>query len=384
MKKLVCLILTLLLAAGTLAGCHGTLVPDTTAVQTEAPGETQESGETGETQESQEAQETPGKDSTFVVPETFDTTKEIKLTFWLKNDNNKTQVGIYEKAMNDFMALYPNVTITAKKYTDYGEIYNDVITNIATKTTPNVCITYPDHIATYLTGKDTMVGLDELMADEKFGLGGSELKFDSPKTDEIVPKFLADNSNAIIVNAGDGAHEHPTQALLDMLTIEEKLGTLEGKNVTIIGDIRHSRVARSNLWGMSTMGAHVTLCGPSTLVPRNTDLMNHVTWEPDVKKAVANADAIIALRLQKERMDDALLPSMREYRNTFGITEELLECAKDKVIIMHPGPINRGVELDSDIADGEHSVILDQVTNGVAVRMAVLFLLAGGRNNENA
>ena len=199
-----------------------------------------------------------------------------------------------------------------------------------------------------------------------------------------VPKFLADNSNAIIVNAGDGAHEHPTQALLDMLTIEEKLGTLEGKNVTIIGDIRHSRVARSNLWGMSTMGAHVTLCGPSTLVPRNTDLMNHVTWEPDVKKAVANADAIIALRLQKERMDDALLPSMREYHNTFGITEELLECAKDKVIIMHPGPINRGVELDSDIADGEHSVILDQVTNGVAVRMAVLFLLAGGRNNENA
>ncbi|MCQ2055521.1 MAG: aspartate carbamoyltransferase catalytic subunit [Fibrobacter sp.] len=199
-----------------------------------------------------------------------------------------------------------------------------------------------------------------------------------------VPKFLADNSKAIIVNAGDGAHEHPTQALLDMLTIEEKLGTLEGKNVTIIGDIRHSRVARSNLWGMTTMGAHVTLCGPSTLVPRNTSLMDHVTWEPDVKKAVKDADAIIALRLQKERMDDALLPSMREYRNTFGITNELLEYAKDKVLIMHPGPINRGVELDSEIADGEHSVILDQVTNGVAVRMAVLFLLAGGRANENA
>jgi len=199
-----------------------------------------------------------------------------------------------------------------------------------------------------------------------------------------VPKFLADNSNAIIVNAGDGAHEHPTQALLDMLTIEEKLGTLEGKNVTIVGDIRHSRVARSNLWGMTTMGAHVTLCGPSTLVPRNTELMDKVTWESDVKKAVKNADAIIALRLQKERMDDALLPSMREYRHTFGITQELLECAKDKVLIMHPGPINRGVELDSEIADGEHSVILDQVTNGVAVRMAVLFLLAGGRPNENA
>jgi aspartate carbamoyltransferase catalytic subunit len=196
-----------------------------------------------------------------------------------------------------------------------------------------------------------------------------------------VPQFLADNSNAIIVNAGDGAHEHPTQALLDMLTVEEKLGTLEGKNVTIVGDIRHSRVARSNLWGMTTMGAHVTLCGPSTLVPRNTELMNKVTWESDVKKAVKNADAIIALRLQKERMDDALLPSMREYRNTFGITRELLACAKDKVLIMHPGPINRGVELDSEIADGENSVILNQVTNGVAVRMAVLYLLAGGRAN---
>jgi len=196
-----------------------------------------------------------------------------------------------------------------------------------------------------------------------------------------VPKFLADNSDAIIVNAGDGAHEHPTQALLDMLTIEEKLGTLEGKNVTIVGDIRHSRVARSNLWGMTTMGAHVTLCGPSTLVPRNTELMDKVTWETDVKKAVKDADAIIALRLQKERMDDALLPSMREYRNTFGITHELLECAKDKVLIMHPGPINRGVELDSEIADGDNSVILNQVTNGVAVRMAVLYLLAGGRAN---
>ena len=201
-----------------------------------------------------------------------------------------------------------------------------------------------------------------------------------------VPKFLAEHSNAIIVNAGDGAHEHPTQALLDMLTVEEKLGTLEGKKVTIVGDIRHSRVARSNIWGMTTMGAHVTLCGPSTLVPRNTELLQYkelgnVSWESDVERAVKDADVIIALRLQKERMDDALLPSMREYRNFFGITENVLAQAKDKVLIMHPGPINRGVELDSDIADGDHSVILDQVTNGVAVRMAVLFLLAGGRAN---
>lgn len=205
-----------------------------------------------------------------------------------------------------------------------------------------------------------------------------------------VPKFLAEHSNAIIVNAGDGAHEHPTQSLLDMLTVEEKLGTLEGKKVAIVGDIRHSRVARSNIWGMTTMGAHVTLCGPSTLVPCNTELLQYkelagsVSWETDVYKAVEDADAVIALRLQKERMDDALLPSMREYRNFFGITEKVLSEAKDKVILMHPGPINRGVELDSDIADGEHSVILDQVTNGVAVRMAVLYLLAGGRANENA
>lgn len=197
-----------------------------------------------------------------------------------------------------------------------------------------------------------------------------------------VPKFLAEHSNAIVVNAGDGAHEHPTQALLDMLTIEEKLGTLENKKITIVGDIRHSRVARSNIWGMTTMGASVTLCGPSTLIPRNTDLLGNVTWENNVERAVQDADAIIALRLQKERMDDALLPSMREYRNFFGVTERVLSQAKDSTLIMHPGPINRGVELDSDVADGSHSVILDQVTNGVTVRMSVLFLLSGGRFNE--
>lgn len=197
-----------------------------------------------------------------------------------------------------------------------------------------------------------------------------------------VPKFLAEHSNAIVVNAGDGAHEHPTQALLDMLTIEEKLGTLENKKITIVGDIRHSRVARSNIWGMTTMGASVTLCGPSTLIPRNTDLLGNVTWENNVERAVQDADAIIALRLQKERMDDALLPSMREYRNFFGVTERVLSQAKDSTLIMHPGPINRGVELDSDVADGSHSVILDQVTNGVAIRMSVLFLLSGGRFNE--
>lgn len=196
-----------------------------------------------------------------------------------------------------------------------------------------------------------------------------------------VPKFLAENSGAIIVNAGDGAHEHPTQALLDMFTMEQRLGDLAGRTVAIVGDIRHSRVARSNIWGLAAMGAKVRLCGPSTLVPHNTGLFP-AEWVSDVREAVHGADAVIALRLQKERMDDSLLPSMREYRNFFGITREVLAEAKPEVLIMHPGPINRGVEIDSDVADGANSVILDQVTNGVAVRMAVLYLLSGGRANE--
>ncbi len=197
-----------------------------------------------------------------------------------------------------------------------------------------------------------------------------------------VPKFLADNSKAIILNAGDGANEHPTQALLDMFTIEQKLGSLAGKRIAIVGDIRHSRVARSNVWGMTTLGAHVTLCGPSTLLPRNREYFPSVTWENDVRRAVHDADAVIALRLQKERMEDSLLPSLREYRNFFGITQDVLKNAKDSVLIMHPGPINRGVELDSEIADGDNSVILEQVTNGVAIRMSALYLLSGGRASE--
>lgn len=197
-----------------------------------------------------------------------------------------------------------------------------------------------------------------------------------------VPQFLADHSNAIVLNAGDGANEHPTQALLDMFTIEQKLGDLKGKRVAIIGDIRHSRVARSNMWGLTAMGAEVTLCGPSTLVPHSPEFFEGVRFESDVRQAVQNADAVITLRLQKERMDDSLLPSMREYRNFFGITHDVLENAEKQVLIMHPGPINRGVEMDSEIADGSNSVILEQVTNGVAVRMAALYLLSGGRAGE--
>ncbi|MDR0517765.1 MAG: aspartate carbamoyltransferase catalytic subunit [Fibromonadaceae bacterium] len=199
--------------------------------------------------------------------------------------------------------------------------------------------------------------------------------------DTGVPKFLAEHTGAVIVNAGDGAHEHPTQALLDIFTIESNLGNLKGKVVTIVGDIKHSRVARSNVWGLSALGAKVRFCAPPTLMPRNMSMFP-VEIFGDVRKAVEGADAIIALRLQKERMDDSLLPSIREYRNFYGITKQTLEKAKDNVLIMHPGPINRGVELDSDIADGENSVILDQVTNGVAIRMSVLFLLSGGKAGE--
>jgi len=193
-----------------------------------------------------------------------------------------------------------------------------------------------------------------------------------------VPKFLAEHTDAVIVNAGDGAHEHPTQALLDIFTMERNLGDLKGKTVTIVGDIKHSRVARSNAWALNALGAKVRFCGPPTLMPRNTGMLPVEVFS-DVRKAVDGADAVIALRLQKERMDDSLLPSIREYRNFYGITKQTLEKAKNNVLIMHPGPINRGVELDSDIADGENSVILDQVTNGVAIRMSVLFLLSGGR-----
>lgn len=193
-----------------------------------------------------------------------------------------------------------------------------------------------------------------------------------------VPKFLAENSSAVIVNAGDGAHEHPTQALLDMFTIEQNLGNLKGKTVTIVGDIKHSRVARSNAWGLNTMGAKVRFCAPPTLMPRNTNMLPVEVFN-DVSKAIDGTDVIITLRLQKERMEDSLLPSLREYRNFYGITNQILEKAKQNILIMHPGPINRGVELDSDVADSKNSVILDQVTNGVAIRMSVLFLLSGGK-----
>ncbi|MCZ6696797.1 MAG: aspartate carbamoyltransferase catalytic subunit [Acidobacteria bacterium] len=191
------------------------------------------------------------------------------------------------------------------------------------------------------------------------------------------PHFLARYCRSHIINAGDGNHEHPTQALLDAFTIREHKGRIDGLRVAIVGDLTHSRVLRSNLFLLRTMGADVVTCGPPTLIPPGlADLGVQVTFR--IEEAVEGADVVMMLRIQRERQHGGALPSAREYYNLFGLTEERARRAKSDVIIMHPGPMNRGVEIDSAVADGPYSVILEQVTNGVAVRMAVLYLLAGG------
>jgi aspartate carbamoyltransferase catalytic subunit len=190
------------------------------------------------------------------------------------------------------------------------------------------------------------------------------------------PHFLARHCRFSVVNAGDGAHEHPTQALLDALTMRQKKGRLKGLRVAIVGDILHSRVARSNLLLLSKMGASVVLSGPPTLIPPGIERVAPVTYRID--EAVEGADVIMMLRIQLERMSGGFFPTTREYHRHFGLTEERVQRAKKDVLIMHPGPMNRGVEIASEVADGPYSVILDQVTNGVAVRMAVLYLLLGG------
>src|SRR5262245_60683081 len=192
------------------------------------------------------------------------------------------------------------------------------------------------------------------------------------------PHFLARVVNASVINAGDGAHEHPTQALLDTFTIREKKGKVEGLNVTILGDILYSRVARSNIWALTKLGAKVTLCGPSTLVPKTFEQMGcRVTY--DVDEAIRDADIINLLRIQHERQRKSMFPSLGEYASLFGLNKERLARTKPDAMIMHPGPINRGVEIDSEIADCDRSLVLEQVTNGLAVRMAVLFLVNGGK-----
>jgi aspartate carbamoyltransferase catalytic subunit len=192
------------------------------------------------------------------------------------------------------------------------------------------------------------------------------------------PHFLAGLLDGSVVNAGDGSHEHPTQGLLDMFTLRQRWGSFAGKKVVIVGDVAHSRVARSNIHGLVTMGAEVVVSGPPTLMPHEVERLG-VTVETNVRKAVEGADAINVLRIQLERQKkNGMLPSVDEYARVWGINDEVLQGAQKDVIVMHPGPMNRGVEIAHDVADGERSVILDQVTNGVAVRMAVLYLLRGG------
>jgi aspartate carbamoyltransferase catalytic subunit len=192
------------------------------------------------------------------------------------------------------------------------------------------------------------------------------------------PHYLSTCCESTIINAGDGAHEHPTQALLDMYTIREKYGHIEGLKVVIIGDIKHSRVARSNIWGLLTMGAEVAVCGPPTLLPKEVEKFGVAVYD-DIDQALQGADVVNVLRIQKERQQAGLLPSLREYSRFYGITRDRLKNLNENFTIMHPGPMNRGVEISSEVAEGPYSVILPQVTNGVAVRMALLYLLSGGR-----
>lgn len=193
-------------------------------------------------------------------------------------------------------------------------------------------------------------------------------------------KFLSQEINSQIINAGDGTHEHPTQALLDSFSIEERLGDLKNKKVVIIGDIMHSRVAISNILCIQKLGGHVAVCGPNTLIPRKIESLG-VTIINDVAEALEWADAANILRVQHERMESSYFPSIREYQMQFGITMKRLNKVKNIPVIMHPGPINRGVEISSEVADSEHSIILDQVENGVALRMSVLYLLASQAEN---
>nr|WP_113803005.1 aspartate carbamoyltransferase catalytic subunit [Garciella nitratireducens] len=191
------------------------------------------------------------------------------------------------------------------------------------------------------------------------------------------PKILAEHIDAKVINAGDGINEHPTQALLDLYTMQTYKGMIKDLKVVIAGDILHSRVARSNIWGLTKLGAKVILTGPATLMPRDVEKLG-VKVSFNVKEAVKDADVVMALRIQKERQESGLFPSLREYHKFFGINEQVLSYAKPDVLVMHPGPVNRGVELSSQLIDGGHSVIEEQVTNGVAIRMALLYLMTRG------
>ncbi len=223
------------------------------------------------------------------------------------------------------------------------------------------------------TFKDTVQNIEAMKIDAVV------MRHPTPGSPLQLTKYI----DAIVINAGDGTHEPPTQAILDIMSLHEKFGYLKGLKVGIVGDISHSRVALSNIYGLQTMGAEVTLCGPSTLIPSFAeDLGVNVNY--DINEVIEWADAINVLRIQRERMDGGLLPSIREYRNLFGISKQRLSEHKKEIVIMHPGPMNRGVEIDSAVADSDQAIILDQVLNGVASRMAILYLLLGGKPDKES
>ena len=223
------------------------------------------------------------------------------------------------------------------------------------------------------TFKDTVQNIEAMKIDAVV------MRHPTPGSPLQLTKYI----DAIVINAGDGTHEHPTQAILDMMSLHEKFGYLKGLKVGIVGDISHSRVALSNIYGLQTMGAEVTLCGPSTLIPSFAEDLG-VSVNYDINEVIEWADALNVLRIQRERMDGGLLPSIREYRNLFGISEQRLSEHKKEIVIMHPGPMNRGVEIDSVVADSDQAIILDQVLNGVASRMAILYLLLGGKSDKES
>ena len=220
--------------------------------------------------------------------------------------------------------------------------------------------------------KDTVQNIEAMKIDAVV------MRHPSPGSSLLLTKYI----DSIIINAGDGTHEHPTQAILDMTSLKERFGKIKGLKIGIIGDIAHSRVARSNIYGLNTMGAEVMVCGPPTLLPHDIQSLG-VKITNKLDEILDWSDAINVLRIQLERMDRGLFPSVREYRNLFGITNERLQKHNKEIVIMHPGPMNRGVEIESAVADGKSAIILDQVLNGVASRMAILYLFLGGKQNES-
>ena len=220
--------------------------------------------------------------------------------------------------------------------------------------------------------KDTVQNIEAMKID------AIVMRHPDPGASLHLTKFV----DSVVINAGDGTHEHPTQAILDMTSLQERFGKVKDLRIGIIGDIMYSRVARSNIYGLKKLGAEVILCGPTTLIPPHIDSLG-VRVTHDLDEVLDWADAINVLRIQLERMDRGLFPSVREYRNLFGITSERLKKHNKEIVIMHPGPMNRGIEIDSSVADGKEAIILDQVLNGVACRMAILYLLLGGKPENN-